>query len=367
MPQPILGILTLYLNHQRMEERSYFRKLIIAGRKLGLEVFVFTPEDVQAEKKRILAHCYDTAKQRWVRKWTAFPALIFDRCRFQATPRFKQLKLFRAKYKNLTYLNRTLANKWIIHQVLSKNSVIKPFLPESWIFSNPEELFTAMQRRKVWFLKPINGTGGRGILRIERSKEGMFLMQGRDEQRRIINPVRLTKSQLVVKLAPWNMKGRYLLQQGIDLKLANGRVHDYRLLIQRNGSGEWEVTGCAGRIGPDHSITSNLHGGGRAISMSRLLKAHFSSAEKIESIKKSAYKLAYDVVKELEEHYGRLCELALDIAIDRAGDVWLLEVNPKPSREVFSQINEPGVYQKAISRPLEYALWLYKKRQKEEH
>ncbi|MNC74339.1 Endospore coat-associated protein YheD [compost metagenome] len=56
-----------------------------------------------------------------------------------------------------------------------------------------------------------------------------------------------------------------------------------------------------------------------------------------------------------------MCELALDIAIDERGKVWLLEINPKPAREVFARIGNKGMYQKAIERPLEYALYLYKR------
>ncbi|MNN95053.1 Endospore coat-associated protein YheD [compost metagenome] len=56
-----------------------------------------------------------------------------------------------------------------------------------------------------------------------------------------------------------------------------------------------------------------------------------------------------------------MCELALDIAIDERGKVWLLEINPKPAREVFARIGNKDIYQKAIERPLEYALYLYKR------
>ncbi|MDF9841948.1 hypothetical protein M2105_002965 [Paenibacillus sp. PastF-1] len=43
MPEPVLGILTLYLNDaKQLEERSIYRRMIIEGKKIGLDVFVFT-------------------------------------------------------------------------------------------------------------------------------------------------------------------------------------------------------------------------------------------------------------------------------------------------------------------------------------
>ena len=53
-------------------------------------------------------------------------------------------------------------------------------------------------------------------------------------------------------------------------------------------------------------------------------------------------------------------ELALDLAIDREGRIYVLEVNPKPAREVFARSGDSETYRKALLRPLEYALWVYK-------
>jgi hypothetical protein len=50
------------------------------------------------------------------------------------------------------------------------------------------------------------------------------------------------------------------------------------------------------------------------------------------------------------------------LAIDKDGRIFLLEVNPKPAREVFARIGERSIYYKAITQPLEYALWVYRNR-----
>jgi hypothetical protein len=79
MTQPVLGILTLYLNDAGLlEERSVYQKMIAAGRKLGMHVFVFTPKDVDYQKNKIFAHIYSLDSKLWSRKWTSFPNLIYD-------------------------------------------------------------------------------------------------------------------------------------------------------------------------------------------------------------------------------------------------------------------------------------------------
>ncbi|WP_138752476.1 YheC/YheD family protein [Paenibacillus sinopodophylli] len=366
MTQPVLGILTLYLNEAgHLEERSIYQKMTAAGRKLGLSVFVFTPKDVNYTLNRIHALFYHTETNSWSRKWTAFPHMIYDRCRIQRTYRFDQLLKFRSRYGHLTFLNRPLRNKWTIHRILSKEPVYRTYLPATKYIEDISDVSDMIRKYPLVYLKPINGTGGRGILRIQKGKDGQLHIQGRDQARRIVSPQHITASKLSSYLIPWHLKSnRYIAQQGIQIKLASGRVHDYRMLVQKNGEGVWEVTGCAGRIGAAGSITSNLHGGGHAATMSALLKDWLRDETRVSQVKEEAEQLGVSIAAYLERNYGRLCELALDLAIDRKGGIWLLEVNPKPAREVFAQAGEKEVYRKAIIRPLEYALWLYNQKKR---
>jgi len=329
---------------------------------MGLDIFLFTPEDVQEKKQKIRALFYEPASRKWQRKWTAFPDIVFDRCRYQPTVRFQLLRKFREKYPHLLYLNRPLANKWKIFQLLNRSPALRKSLPFSEQVTNSADIFRFLQKMNSAYLKPINGTGGRGILRIRREGD-QYVLSGRDHKRRIIPAQKLGKAGVARKFAKLQARKPYMIQQEIDCRLPSGQVHDFRLLIQKNGSGEWRVTGCAGRIGAPRSVTSNLHGGGRAVPRDKLLSMRFPE-NKISPIVQSMEDLAFQVTAELEKHYHNLCELALDIAVDRTGHPWLLEINPKPSREIFRKIGDQNTYREAIRRPLEYAVWLYGSRAK---
>ncbi|PLT47042.1 hypothetical protein B8V81_1266 [Paenibacillus pasadenensis] len=364
MAQPVLGILTLYLNENKaLEERPIYQRMIVAGKKMGLDVFVFTPADVDYEKNRIQAMIYDPSSKTWSRRWTSFPHMIFDRCRIQQSYRFEQLQKFRSRYGHLTFLNRMLRNKWTVYKTLAAQSRFQGRQPLTVMYAGHKDLADMLRRFPLVFLKPINGTGGRGILRIERQKEGVYLIQGRDQSRRIIRPQKVGAAALQERLSSWSLGGgKYIVQQGIMIKLPSGRVHDYRLLVQKNGRGEWEPTGCAGRVGAAGSITSNLHGGGKAMRMEELLSSWVGDEELAASVRREAEQFGVEVAAHLERQYGRLCELALDLAIDKKGGIWLLEVNPKPAREVFRQSGDLATYERAIVKPLEYALYLYSRR-----
>jgi len=361
MKTPLLGIMALYMNNRKqLEERKFFAKLIAVGHKMGISAYVFTPEDVDGRQRQILAHCYDLNRGTWYRKTMPFPDVVFDRCRYQATPRFQQLRRFRAKYPNLLYMNRPMANKWAVYRDLREHDSIARYLPETELFQSVEQLKEFLDRKTSVYLKPINGTGGRGILRVEKLGPHQYLVQGRDAKRRILSAKKAGPLLLKQMLSDLCKEKKYLIQEGIDTRLSNGRVHDFRALVQKNGSGEWRLTGVAARIGPSGSVTSNLHGGGRAVRMDALLRSRFGKASTVQEIQEDMEQLCLKVAKELNRKYGALCELALDIAVDRRAGVWLLEVNPKPAREVFARIGDKLTYLRAIRRPLEYALWLYR-------
>lgn len=365
MSTPVLGILTLYLNdNKQLEERPVYQNMIIEGEKLGLDIYIFTPMDVNDTKKKIHALMYDPLQKKWYRKWRDFPNMIYDRCRIQKSERFQQLLQFRKTYNHLLFLNRPLRNKWTIHEVLSRRADLKKHLPETRMYKSLSDVKTMLQSKPILYLKPVNGTGGRGILRIEKLKGSsqQYYIQGRNQQRKIITPQKVHSARLGSILQTWNMKDRYLVQEGIPVELPDGRVHDYRMLVQKNKDGTWGLTGIAGRIGAIRSVTSNLHGGGKAVSIDTLLAQWIPNDKKRLVVKQQAETLGLETAAYLEETYGALCELALDLAINKNGDVYLLEVNPKPAREVFAKSGQKHIYKQAIVTPLEYALWVYQKK-----
>lgn len=360
MPNVKLGILSLYLSKEgTFEERAFFRQMTIAGKQLGVDVYIFTPDNVNESSQRIHAYYYDTALSRWTRVWISYPDLFLDRSRFYSSERFRAISGFRKRNPNLTFISSPLANKWNLYQQLARKSAVRQYLPSTVLYRRFDDLRKELLSKNIVFLKPINGTGGRGILRIERLASGVYSIKGRMQSRKIIpeRTVNLPQLRMIVKdKKPAN---RFIIQQGIDLRLRNGSVHDYRLLIQKNGSGKWEVTGCVGRVGPAGSVTSNLHGGGKAVPMHKLLRHWFGEDNKAKSVAEDIHHFGFLLAETLESAYGRLCELALDIAVDRNGRIWLLEVNSKPAREVFNRIGDRATYLRAIRRPIEYAKWLH--------
>src|SRR5690606_3093773 len=55
----------------------------------------------------------------------------------------------------------------------------------------------------------------------------------------------------------------YLIQPYLQLKNKDDCPFDIRVLMQKDFTGQWQLTGSVARVGEPSGITSNLHGGGK--------------------------------------------------------------------------------------------------------
>lgn len=345
-----IGILT-WREKSTFSEPRYFRQLIHEGERLGCQVYLFSPQDVEAKSKTINGYVPNGAKG-WKRIRAAWPDVVIDRYRYTPTEAFKRYVTFR-RQKLFLYANNRLANKWKVHQVLLQYQPMQRWLPDTRLYSKAA-LRTMIGEHPILYVKPVNGTGGRGILRIERDAQG-FRLLGRDQKRakRVFHSKVL--STLLNRVERWVGGGYYIIQQGLSLELKPGRSVDMRLLLQKNQQGEWAITGHAMRVGGAKSATSNLHGGGRAQDSRSFLTTRFAP-EKVQAILAECEQLAFRTAAAIEQHFGRMLELGLDIGIDTSGQVWLIEVNPKPGREIFREVGQLALYRQAIRKPIQYAM-----------
>jgi hypothetical protein len=132
------------------------------------------------------------------------------------------------------------------------------------------------------------------------------------------------------------------------------RPFDIRILVQKNEHSQWETTGMAVRTGKPNMITSNLHGGGQALTFRPFIDRYYSK----ETVKKILSKIEWVsafVPPFIEQHHGQLIELGIDVGIDRDGNVWILEVNSKPGRTIFLRTGEKKIRQRAVQLPMFYA------------
>ena len=353
MSKPLIGIM-VYRNGLKFSEPGYFRELSRAGARLGADAFLFSPADVDLKRRQIRGFTAGPDGS-WKSKIYAWPQVVIDRHR---RPGDQYMKLRTSSL--FRYANNRFTNKWRITRLFLKEPTLARWMPETVEYSGTN-LNSMLEKHPLLYIKPGNGTGGSSIVRVNRLPSGYEVL-GRSRRLTKSRTRLATPVQLKRWLDVWTVKERihdgiFMIQQGLDLSLVEGRVTDARLLIQKTDSGEWDVTGMGMRVGAPGSSTSNLHGGGKAASFESVVARRFG-AEKAASIRQECHDLAFAVVKVIESQFGSMMEFGLDIGIDTEGRVWLIEVNPKPGRDLFKSIGNGSLYRTAVERPIRYAMHL---------
>lgn len=357
--RPLIGILTTANQRGTFSgNRQNFRDLSMAAYRLGGRVFVFTPEGIDEKHRRILGFRYDPKKRCWLKVRMPFPDVVYNRIPRRADehkPHVQQA-LGKLQQWHIPLFNPAFFNKWELYRWLRDEPELSRHLPVTCRFSW-EALHTMFKAHGALYLKPVYGKAGIHFYKIEPVNTGIQLthqLYGR--QKRTVFP---DWKALHRHLSLHIPKRPYIIQQAIPLTTYQGRPFDLRLLVQKNGHGQWAVTGVGARLAGPQAITTHVPQGGFIISPETGLAAFFGP-QQADAILKAVRKLALHVAQSLEARCGLLGELSMDIGIDRTGQPWFFEANAKPMK-----FDEPHIRKMSIRRFFEYCHYLSRTAKKE--
>jgi len=197
------------------------------------------------------------------------------------------------------------------------------------------------------YVKPESGSCGTGVMKVERSVGKWFVQSG--QARKSFGGYGELMGWLRMRV-----KGEpYLVQRGIFVIRRNGRPIDFRVMIQKGMKTGWKVTGTAARVAfPGKAVTNGSQGGSIHGAEAILLET-FGPQRTIRILKKFDA-LAYSTATRFSEVYPKMRELGLDIAVDRMGRCWILEVNTKPDPCPFAKLPDPSMLRTIVRFAREY-------------
>ncbi|MCK9857533.1 YheC/YheD family protein [Paenibacillus sp. ATY16] len=246
-------------------------------------------------------------------------------------------------------------SKWEKTNVLLHSPALREYIPLTKLFSK-ENLQLMLEEYGMVYVKPVNGTFGKGVMRVEQLKPAA---KGYKYQLnttiRTFPTLELLHQSLVKKIK----SRRYLVQRGIHLLRHNNRRFDIRVMVQRNENNHWEATGIIGRLAHPGKVVTNYHNGGTPMSFERLMSNHQSPTQKMIYAMRLK-QISLDIAKELEKHYPGIKELGIDIAVDQQQRPWILEVNTKPDAFIFRKLEDKTMFRKIYKYAVSYGR--YKKK-----
>lgn len=343
----ILGIMTHAIknpDHFRRHARAAIGESF-AG------VLLYTPQGVDLHNKQIRGYLFRDGS--WSKKNAAYPKINLDIGFYPSSSLRKASKV--KAHKELSFTAYGLGNKSKIQKHLVASSFLKPYLLPTERVQTSAQFTDFLEKHRSVMLKPINGWGGKGIIRVTLEKNRFQVEQNNKKT------VRLPLSRLSSFLhGVLSRGGRHIMQKWIDIRNSEGSVYDIRALAQKNGEGKWQTTGTAVREGKRGVITSNIKSGGHAYDVERYLKKQFNN-EKAEALTKSIAEVASYIPPYMEKSYNtRLSELGIDLAVDSSGRLWLLEVNIKPGKSIMKMVYGQNAWEQSFRLPFQNARHMLK-------
>lgn len=216
---------------------------------------------------------------------------------------------------------RLVANKWSKFEVLLRHAGAAKHVPDMRRFSasNLQEML-----RLYGFVvaKPIIGTGGSRVVKIQKTSNGYLLHNsGTKRTFRTWNELLIASNQ-ICRNRP------FMLQQGIHLATIDGRPVDYRVKLVKAGR-TWIIRAVVGRLARPGLFVTNICRGGTLLKGAHALRRTFP-ASLVKSKIATMCGVARTCTMLLESRYPGIGMLGYDFGIDKKGNVWIFEVNTKP-------------------------------------
>lgn len=337
----------------------FHRMLSLIGEKRGLVVFVFTPRGIDWIGKRVTGFVFDRDTGRWETRNLPLPELVYDRFFYSPGRKAAGARGLARRLREIggaRFLGVGLPDKYRVYRLMADDGVLRAHVPDHRLVAGPEDVGRMLAACGDVVLKPADGRHGRGVVRLTAPDGGgAWRVAGRDMQNRPFRRV-FTRRELDAWLAGRLSRRRHIAMPYLKLETASGAPFDIRAFLQKNGSGRWQWIGMAARVGRPGGLTSNLHGGGKAVDAMRLLRGEFG--ERAGDIAKTIRFLSFRIVRLLERRHGRLAEAGLDFGVDPSGTVWFLEANSRPGRSIFAAIGDREAGRRAMVNPILYACYL---------
>ncbi len=351
---PVVGVMSeMQKNVLRpfRKQTLFFKQLLEEAEKCGILAYIFPPSAFQEGKKGLKGYIF--RKNQWITDIFPFPDVVYPRHSGYSTYALNIRK--KIQMEGAVFINPPLIGKWKTTCWLNQYEDMRQYLPETYKISDFYQIEEMLEKWGAVFLKPITGSQGKNIIRVENGKQEYYF-QYQIKEKKYRGRAR-NLGELKAKLQKIMQDQPFIVQQQIDLLRVNQCVADVRVVVQKNQYNQWQVTGKAFRIGHRGSITSNISAGGYAQSVSKILNDLFPSL-RARNIEEKIDEVSLMAARYLEEGIGPTGEFGVDIGVDKNGEIWFIEANLKPGRQVFVLLGDLDGRKRSLRGPLLYARWL---------
>lgn len=318
---PYIGMLVEKSEERVSQTINNLESYLLSYEEIGGAVLVFSEEGVEMDKHLIRGFMFNPENVSWEEGTYAYPAAIFKRTGIR--------KRLRNHFQSLlgdAIFNNYVFNKWEAHKWLSNFEDVRQYLPDTVLYSKPEDVIEFLKQHKSVFIKPIYGSRGAEILKLDEKGDGFILYSRQDGENR--ETYFKTKGELNEFLKNNLKEEKYIVQRDLKLLSRNERKIDFRLLLLKDGDGQWKDIGMIAKHGIKGNITSNVSTGASAEVAEKTFKNTLQlSGEEAIKLRNKMSSIGKKAALGLEDSGISCGNLGIDMAIDVEGHIWIIEIN----------------------------------------
>ncbi len=345
---------------QNQFANTRIKLLVKANKEVNNILYFFSLRGVNLKERKITGYYWH--KTKWLKRDFTLPDILYIKCKIEG----RYTKTFSALCNIVTRNNGELIthyrfNKWRLYQIMSKDPVMKSYLPVTRTVRQPDDIKKMLQRYKVVYLKSHIGRKGENVLRVGVLPNGGYQYSYyRNEQ---LTYKSVSSFQALLNVINKFFRGKnFLIQQGIELLKFKNKLMDMRAELQRSGDGSLDIVGISVRYGkPGSPITSH----GDAFRFDDFFVKNMGySKRQLETFRSTVQEFLFSVYEYIDKNYGEYAEMGIDFAIDSNKKIWFIEANSQSTKVSLNKAYGKEVLYRYYKNILEYAKYLYNRSKK---
>ncbi|HSU79859.1 MAG TPA: YheC/YheD family protein [Candidatus Angelobacter sp.] len=315
------------------KETGFYKKWLQMTREKGGVAYFFSRDNINWEEGTIKGLICQNGY--WQESDFPFPDVVYDRLPNRKAEQFNWVTPLKTSFENdygIPWFNPCFFNKWNIYTLLNEIEDLKPFLPETRLYSE-KNLKAFLNKYPAVYLKPKDKSLGVGIIRIQRLNEDGFRYQksGESDSEERVSPDWGHLLQSLSSDLSLSERRHYLIQQGVALDQFKNRSFDFRVHTNKDKEGQWRLTAVAAKLAGLNQVTTHLAYGGDVRTLSELFDKQ-SALDTLRQLETISLSISCALAKKMP---GMIGELGFDIGRDQDGRLFLFEVNSKPRHHIF--------------------------------
>ncbi|MEC2054920.1 YheC/YheD family protein [Peribacillus psychrosaccharolyticus] len=350
---PILALLTNHTPNSlngTFDNDIFYRELSSYCNEQG---FIFYLLKLQTlEDSQVLG--YYPTEDHWERTILPMPNVIYNRLHSRKLEKSVDFQHFVLRLQELAIplFNGGFLSKWEVHELLSAENSLLPFLPETVPLKIESDFITFLLKHPAVYVKPSFGSQGKNICKLTQTSEGWVIEHSNNLTSFLVE----SEAEVFRILKKQSRKRSYIIQKGISLFELDDQKTDFRVLLIKNKQHNWKIVSIIARTGHAGHIVSNLARGGEMENGLEFLLTIFEPAKAYEiyqTLSQLALKTAEVLSTSRSDLFG---ELGIDLALDTDYFPWIIEVNSKPSKKFIGNYVR---FRPSVRKIIDYMYALY--------